>query len=397
MLKRQLSHRLIKVLHIHTLPVVSGSGINTFLSMRGLKKNKYHVELACAPNGRLIDLVQSSGIPVRTFRYLVQPVHPVKDLLAVCNLSRFLKKNRYHIIHTHNSKAGFIGRLAGKLSKTPIIVHTVHGFAFHDQETKWKQCLILNLERLAARWCDIMIFISQPLMDWALQDHVVTEKEKIIKIYSGIELEKFQPATDKERFRFRAKWGIRNDDAVIGMISKLWEGKGHILLIQAFETVLNRFPNVKLIVAGEGYLEAKLRNLVSSKGLDNHIVFTGFLENVREILACVDVAVLPSYFEGMGRVLLEAMAMKKPVVGTRVGGIPDLIEDGVNGYLIEPGNETQLKEAILKILTGKELAKQFGANGRRKIQSRYSAAYMVEAIETVYRRLLNEKGFQHAA
>ena len=114
-------------------------------------------------------------------------------------------------------------------------------------------------------------------------------------------------------------------------------------------------------------------------------------------MACVDVAVLPSYFEGMGRVLLEAMAMGKPVVGTRVGGIPDLIEDGVNGFLVEPGNEIQLTEAILRILTEKELAKQLGANGRRKIQSRYSAAYMVQAIEAVYHRLLNEKGFQHAA
>jgi glycosyltransferase involved in cell wall biosynthesis len=365
--------------------------------MRGLDKNKYHVELACAPNGRLIELVQSNGMPVRMFRYLVQPIHPVKDLITIFSLSQFLKKNPYHIIHTHNSKAGFIGRLAGKLSKTPIIVHTVHGFAFHDQETKWKKWLILNLERLAVRWCDIMIFISQPLIDWALRDRVVTRKEKIIKIYSGIELEKFIPAPDKERSRLKEMWGLKDDEAVIGMVSKLWEGKGHILLIQAFETILNRFPNVKLIIVGEGYLKGKLKNMVSSKGLDNNVLFTGFQDNVREVLACVDVAVLPSYFEGMGRVLLEAMAMEKPVVGTRVGGIPDLIEDRVNGFLVEPGNEIQLTEAILKILTEKKLAKQLGANGRRKIESRYSAAYMVQAIETVYRRLLNEKGFQHAA
>jgi len=365
--------------------------------MRGLDKNKYHVELACAPNGRLIDLVRSNGMQVRTFKHLVQPLHPVKDFLALLGLSRYLRKNPYHIIHTHNSKAGFIGRLAGKLSKTPIIVHTVHGFAFHDQESKWKQWLILNLERLASRWCDIMIFISQPLIDWALRDRIVTRKEKIIKIYSGIELEKFQPATDKERSRLRARWGCEKDDAVIGMVSKLWEGKGHILLIQAFETLLNRFPNVKLVIVGEGYLKCKLKSMVSGKGLDNKVLFTGFQENVREILACVDVAVLPSYFEGMGRVLLEAMAMEKPVVGTRVGGIPDLIEDGVNGFLVEPGNVIQLAEAILRILTEKKLAHQLGLNGRRKIQSRYSASCMVQAIEAVYRRFLNEKGYQHAA
>ena len=392
-----MKHKLIRVLHIHTLPIVSGSGINTFLSMQGLDKNKYHVELACAPNGRLIDLVRSNGMPVRTFRYLVQPIHPVKDLITIFSLSRFLKKNPYHIIHTHNSKAGFIGRLAGKLSKTPIIVHTVHGFAFHDQEPKWKQWLILNLERLASRWCDIMIFISQPLIDWALRERVVTRKEKIIKIYSGIELKKFQPATDKERSRLRARRGFKDDEAVVGMVSKLWEGKGHILLIQAFETLLIRFPNVKLVIVGEGYLKGELKNVVSTKGLDNKVLFTGFQEDVREILTCVDIAVLPSYFEGMGRVLLEAMAMEKPVVGTRVGGIPDLIEDGVNGFLVEPGNVMELAEAILKILNEKKIAKRLGFNGRRKIQSRYSAVCMVQAIEAVYHRLLNEKGFQHAA
>ena len=154
--------------------------------MRGLDKSKYHVELACAPNGRLIDVVRKNGMPVRTFRYLVQQMHPIKDLITIVKLSLFLKKNPFHIIHTHNSKAGFIGRLAGKISRTPIIVHTVHGFAFHDQETKWARRLILNIERLAARWCDIMIFISQPLIDWALRDHVVTGSKKIIKIYSGI-------------------------------------------------------------------------------------------------------------------------------------------------------------------------------------------------------------------
>ena len=141
---------MIKVLHIHTLPIVSGSGLNTFLSMQGLDKSKYYVELACAPNGRLIDLVRSNGMPVRTFGYLVQKIHPVKDLLMILKLSMFLKKNKFHIIHTHNSKAGFIGRLAGKISGTPVIVHTVHGFAFHNQETKWMRWLILNLERLAA-------------------------------------------------------------------------------------------------------------------------------------------------------------------------------------------------------------------------------------------------------
>ena len=134
----------IRVLHLHTLPIVSGSGLNTFLSMKGMDKARYDVELGCAPGGRLIELVESHGMKVRKVKNFVQPLNPAKDALAVLELTQFLKNHRYHIIHTHNSKAGFIGRLAGKLASVPIIVHTVHGFSFHDQEPFWKRILLLN-------------------------------------------------------------------------------------------------------------------------------------------------------------------------------------------------------------------------------------------------------------
>ncbi len=142
---------MIKILHIHTMPVISGSGINTYLSMDGMDRQVYEVELACAPGGRLIGLVQDSGMEVRIFRNLVQPLSPYRDFRAVMDLFLFLRKNPYHVVHTHNSKAGFVGRLAAAMARVPVIVHTVHGFAFHDQEPRWRQVLFLNLERLASR------------------------------------------------------------------------------------------------------------------------------------------------------------------------------------------------------------------------------------------------------
>ncbi|RJQ60349.1 MAG: glycosyltransferase family 1 protein [Desulfobacteraceae bacterium] len=386
----------IRVLHLHTLPIVSGSGINTFLSMKGLDKDRYEVEFGCAPGGRLNELVASNGIRVKEIKNFVQPLNPIKDLLALVELTLFLKKNRYHIIHTHNSKAGFIGRLAGKLASVPIVVHTVHGFSFHDQEPFWKRKLLLNLERIASRWCDRMIFISQPLIDWGLRERVA-RIDKIVKIYSGIELEKFRLASEGETNRLRKKWGIALDEAVIGIVSKLWEGKGHAVLIRAFSEVSKHLPNSKLVIVGEGDLKNELESLSSAIGMNGRVLFTGFQANVRDLLACFDVAVLPSFFEGMGRVLLEAMAMEKPVVGTRVGGIPDLIDDGVNGFLIEPANVMQLSSSILRILNDKDLARQMGRAGRKKIQAVYSAEYMVRAIDDVYRRLFIEKGIQYAS
>jgi glycosyltransferase involved in cell wall biosynthesis len=382
---------VVRVLHIHTLPVISGSGLNTFLSMRGLNKGVYETALACAPGGKLIPLVRSQSMRVITFKNLVQPLHPVKDALAVINLALFMKKNPYHIVHTHNSKAGFVGRLSAKLAGVPVIVHTVHGFSFHDKEPTWRQWLFRNAERLASHWCDCMIFISQPLVDWALKERIANHK-KIVKIYSGIELDRFTPVTEEETKRLREKWGLGERDAVVGIVSKLWDGKGHALLIEAFREIRQRKREAKLLMVGEGYLLKSLRELVDKYKLNDAVVFTGFQAEVAQIIATFDVAVLPSLFEGMGRVVVEAMAMEKPVVASRVGGIPDLVEHGVNGYLVSPGDVKELEHAVFKLLNDPSLARRMGKEGRRKISNQFSAATMADSIDRVYRELLSRKG-----
>jgi glycosyltransferase involved in cell wall biosynthesis len=359
--------------------------------MQGMKGNRYEPVLACAPGGALIDLVQRHGMEVRAFPSLVQPLHPLKDFKAILDLAVHLRAKPYQIVHTHNSKAGFIGRLSAKLARVPVIVHTVHGFSFHQQEPPWRRLLFRNLERMASHWCDQMIFISQPLVDWALSEGIGCAK-KISRIYSGIEMDRFHPVPEQEKNSLRGKWGLQKQDAVIGMVSKLWEGKGHALLIRAFNEISKEKPQARLVIVGEGYLMESLKALVGELGLSEAVIFTGFLEDVPQIIATFDVGVLPSYFEGMGRVLLEAMSMEKPVVGTRVGGIPDLIDQGLNGYLVSPGNQKELASAILKILNDRDLAVKMGQAGRRKMTARFSAESMVRSIEALYIELLKRKG-----
>ena len=382
---------MIRILHIHTLPIVSGSGINTFLSMQGMDKTLYEVDLACAPGGRLISLVEENHMEVRTFKNMVQPLRPFKDTLALIDLTAFLRKNPYHIVHTHNSKAGFLGRLAARLAGVPVIVHTVHGFAFHDQEPLWRQMLFRNLERLASRWSDRMIFISQPLIDWALKDHIVGE-DKITKIYSGIQLDKFHPVKSEEKDQIRSKWSLQKEEAVVGIVSKLWEGKGHTVLIEAFKLLKEKIKDAKLVIVGEGYLYDELFRRVGNNGLRDSVLFTGFQMDVSEIIATFDVAVLPSFFEGMGRVILEAMAMEKPIVASRVGGIPDLIDQGINGLLVRPGDARELADALERVLSDNGLAKRLGREGRKRIKDQFSADVMVRSIEELYRELLARKG-----
>jgi glycosyltransferase involved in cell wall biosynthesis len=385
---------MINVLHIHTLPIISGSGLNTFLSMKGMDRNIYKVELACAPGGRLIDLVRENQMRVKTFKNLVQPLHPVKDILAVVDLIFFLRKKRYHIVHTHNSKAGFVGRLAAKITCIPVVIHTVHGFAFHDQEPVWRQSLFRNLEKFASHMCDKMIFISQPLVDWALREKIVLRRDKIAKVYSGIDLDRFRPVTEDEKNRIREKWDLGHDDVVIGIVSKLWEGKGHETLIRAFKEVKKDIKKARLIIVGEGPLDRMLHDLVDRLGLSDSVLFTGFQMDVAAIISSFDVAVLPSYFEGMGRVLLEAMAMEKPVVASRVGGIPDLVKDNVNGLLITPGDAKGLADALKKLLNDKGLANIMGREGRKRINDKFSADAMVRSISDIYIECLKRKGIE---
>lgn len=382
---------MIKVLHIHTLPVISGSGLNTFLTMRGLQQRGYSTALACAPGGKLNVLVREHGMRAFPFKNLVQPLHPLKDALAVLNMALFLKRHSHHIVHTHNSKAGFVGRLAARLAGVPVVVHTVHGFSFHDQEPPWRQWLFRSMERLASRWCDQLIFISQPLMNWAIRDGI-GNRAQMKRIYSGIELERFQPVSEKTSVDLRKQWGLGPKDAVVGMVSKLWDGKGHDILLHAFHKVRQVKAEAKLVIVGEGYLLEKLKGHAERLGLDGDVLFPGFQMDVAPLVATFDVAVLPSLFEGMGRVLLEAMALEKPVVASRVGGIPDLVEHGVNGYLVRPGDSEELQAAILRILNDPLRAREMGQAGRKKIKSEFDARVMVESIEAVYRELLSRKG-----
>lgn len=379
----------IKVLHVHTLPVISGSGLNTFLSMKGQSQAGFEVELACAAEGPLLRLAEDNGMRVLRLRHMVWGINPIKDVLAVFELSTLISKNRYTIVHTHNSKAGFIGRLAARLAGASVIVHTVHGFAFHGREPGWKCLFYRFLERLAAGWCDKLIMISQPLMDWAIKERI-GKPGQMVTIYSGIDLTAFRQISDSTSIR--KSLGLEADDVVVGEVAKLWEGKGHAVLFQAATEILGRCTKLKLLLIGEGALRPSLEALAAQLGISGQVVFTGFREDVPQLTQLLDIAVLPSFFEGMGRAVIEAQAAGKPVVGSRVGGIPDLIQDGKTGLLVPAGDVKALADAIEQLYHDPELRKRLGDAAKLAAGSRFDATTMNQQIIQVYQELLANQG-----
>ncbi len=377
----------IKVLHVHTLPVISGSGINVLLTMKGLRLKGYDVELATKGDGELIKEVEKEGFKVRVISHFNQEINLYKDIMALFELIYVIKKYRYDIVHTHNSKAGFIGRLAAKICGTPLVIHTVHGFAFHDFERPWRRKLFIFLERLAAKWADKLIVISNPLKDWGLRLGI-GKKEQYVLIYSGIEIDKFKVNIDVNKKK--EEFGIRPDELVVGVVAKLWEGKGHECVLKAAKDVIKKVPNVRFMFVGEGYLYRSLKELRDKLGLTDYVIFTGFRKDIPEITSIFDVAVLASYFEGLGRVILEAMVCGKPVVATKVGGIVDIVEDAVTGLLVPPNNQVALSGALVKLLSNEDLRKKIGENAKKRIDERFSSQTMVDKIHLLYSSLIKQ-------
>jgi len=381
--------RKIRILHLHTLPVVSGSGINTFLSMKLVDQEIFEPALGCAPNGKLQDLVIQNNFKFYSITNFVAPVRPLKDLKALFEVYKLLKTSKFDIVHTHNSKAGFIGRLAAKLAGNVKIVHTVHGFAFHSFEKPIKRLMFLILEKLAANWCDYMIFISQPLIDWAQKENLI--KCEYSKIYSGIDLSKFREFNTSEKQLFRAKFGLNPDAFIVGEVAKLWDGKGHFTIIEAARILKTKIPNIQFFFVGEGYLKPALEQKIKDYDLTDYFVFSGFIEETAEATAVLDIALLISDYEGMGRVILEAMACNVAVIGSNVGGIPDLIKDQETGLLTPPRNPEKLAENILMLYNDIALREKLKANARKRLTAEFTAQTMADQISMVYKKLMQKK------
>ena len=356
--------------------------------MKGLDKEKFEVEFACAPGGSLINEVKREGIRFQSIKHFRQKISLFNDCLALWELVRLMSQKKYDIIHTHNSKAGFIGRLAAKISRVPIIVHTIHGFAFHEYERPPRRILFILLERFAARFSDRLITVSEPLKEWGLRLNI-GKPNKYVTIYDGIEVEKFKVNINIDEKKRELE--IKPGEKVIGVVAKLWEGKGHETILEAAPLVIKEIPAVKFLFVGEGYLRNRLETRVRESSLSDHVIFAGFRADIPEITTTFDIALLISLFEGMGRVLLEAMVLGKPVIATKVGGIVDVVRDGETGILIPPRDSGALAKAIITILKDERLARRMGEAGKRRIDERFTAQTMVEKISQVYEELIEKK------
>jgi glycosyltransferase involved in cell wall biosynthesis len=388
---------LIKIIHIITRLDMGGSAQNTLQTCQQLSC-KYQILLAYglskeskmtgSEKGAVeigLEKLRETGGRTIAVPPLVRRIRPVKDLQALCALVRIMRRESPDIVHTHTSKAGILGRLAAGIVRAPHIVHTPHGHVFYGHFGRTLSWIFLRLEKLFARFTDRLVSLSEgESKDYA--ELSVYPADKIVKIHSGVDVRRFESGSvniiDKQR-----SLGIGPIGCCIGFVGWLLPIKGPMHLLRAMKYVWQDFGDAHLVFVGKGDLDIDLRAEALKINQNGTVKFLGWRNDIDEIMQIFDIFTLPSLNEGMGRVLVEAMAAGKPIVASNVGGIPDLVKPGENGLLVPPGDEKALADSIKRLIKNPEEAKLMGRNGRRRCRQ-FSLTSMVAKIDGLYADLV---------
>ena len=379
---------------------MGGSAQNTFLTALNHDPHRYRVILIkgstreSAMTSAEINLLENKLVTAKTrsiqvinLPSLVRRISPSKDLKAFVSLYLCIRRLRPDIVHTHTSKAGILGRLAAWLARVPIIVHTPHGHVFYGHFSYSLSRLFLWLERLLSRITHHQIALTPKEGKDYLQLRV-SKPGSISIIHSGVDLNRFQKGK-KQRSRKRGELGIPGNSLVVGFVGWLLPIKGVSFLVEAMAGVVQKHPRSMLVLVGKGEKEQDLRKQADNLPLTNKVIFLGWRPDVEEIIPCFDLVALPSLNEGMGRVLVEAMAAGLPIVASQVGGIPDLVKHNKNGLLVPPKDAAALESAISNLLDDEKTRKRMGDAGRKMCRP-YSVDAMAAQIDDLYERLLRE-------
>jgi glycosyltransferase involved in cell wall biosynthesis len=281
-----------------------------------------------------------------------------------------------------------LGRIAAWAARVPVIVQTPHGHVFYGHFSPFVSRLFLFLERLAARITDCIVALTDRERS-EYQKLGLIRNERLAVIHSGVSVDRYR-VNGPGRQKTRKALEIDADACVVGSVGWLLPIKGPHYLLEAVAPLLRANGKIQLLYVGKGEMEAVLKGIVEQRGLEKSVRFLGWRNNVPDLLSVFDIFVLPSLNEGMGRVLIEAMAAGLPIVASRTGGIPDLIIHGENGLLVPPADPRRLGAAIEFLVRHPEERRRIGGSGRLAC-AKYSTTAMVAKIESLYRRLLHCK------
>lgn len=337
------------------------------------------------PEGTLVPVAREQGVEPHLVRSLRREVNPVLDPVAMAALAGIFRRGRYDLVHTHSSKAGVLGRLAARLAGIPAVVHTVHGWGFNDRQRPLVQRSYAALERWCAGFTDALVTVTPRDAQVGLALGI-GRPALYSTIRSGIDVAHFgTPARSREAVR--AELGLAAHHRVAVSVIRLVPQKAPLDVIEAAGRLLREVPDARVLIVGDGPLRATVEQRCRALEIDDRVVLTGLRSDVPDLLAASDVLVLASLWEGLPRVIPQAMAAGLPVVATAVAGNAEAVVDGVTGLLVPPRDPAALGVATAALLADSDGAKAMGAAGRARVDE-FSVHRMVDDIEALYARLL---------
>lgn len=312
---------------------------------------------------------------------MVRDIKLKNDIKSTFAIKKILKEEKPDIVYLHSSKAGAIGRLALFFSRKTKILYNAHGWYFNATIGSKKKKIFALIEKILALRTDRIINISKSEYNSAIEYKVAPEK-KMCVIENGIDFAKFKDS-EKYRDNTRNKYNIKEDELVIGVVGRLSEQKDPMTMIKAFEQVHKENKKAKLMYVGSGELEEDVLKYAKEHSILENVIITGWIKDVEKYIPAFDIAVLPSKWEGFGLVLIEYMACNKPIVGSNLGGIADIIKDNENGLLFEVENYKELAEKILYLINNmNEVTKII--NNNKTYKDKYNIKTLIEKHRKVF-------------
>jgi glycosyltransferase involved in cell wall biosynthesis len=409
----------VPVVHIITKLELGGAQQNTLFTLSHLDRSRFSPRLIAGCDGLLDEEARRlDGVPVIWVPSLVRPLRPWRDLSALLALRRQLARIREEagpvmIVHTHSSKAGILGRWAARLAGATVIVHTYHGFGFHDEQPRLVRWFFIWLERLTAKVTDGAIVVSRAnqRLGEALglfrpqsagpSAGEFDKRPPSVMIRSGVDFATLQrrdgsdPAHVEERQRqraaVRATLGLAPDTPIVVTVACLKPQKAPGDIVAVAGRVLRRQPNAVFLIAGDGELRPDVEATIRAEGLEGRVILLGWRRDIPLLLRAADLFLLTSRWEGLPRSILEALLCGLPVVATAADGVADVVHDGVNGYVAPIGDTERLADRIVELLQTPAVRQRMGA-AAAALPAEFEIVTMVRQQETLYADLLKMKG-----
>ncbi|MFX0205357.1 MAG: glycosyltransferase [Candidatus Hodarchaeota archaeon] len=369
----------IKILHLISTQAFLGAENVVLELTREIRPPDYHSTIGIVAHPKNKHLEFAHELTENNLDFNLFQCRGRFDPKLILSLRNFMNKNNTNILHCHGYKANIYGIIAAKNNTKTITTNHL-----------WKRStlplkLYCFLDSIIIRFFDRITAVSDEIREEMIRKRI--DSSRIIVIDNGVCIERF--CKDSNGENIRNEFNIPTETIIAGVVGSLSKEKGHIYLLKSFKEVLEIFPKLKLLIVGDGYLRGELKNKVREWSIENNVIFTGTRKDIPKILSSIDIFVLPSLKEGLPMVLLEAMASKKPIIATRVGGVPKAIKNNESGILIESKDAVGLKKALINLLKDKDKAELLGTNAYKMAKNRFSSKIMAQKYISLYEELVN--------